>query len=64
MTMQGEAAGEHVVSRSATARSRIRGDTMIGLVAAAGAGDVATEVRSEEPDGTRWSVTTVPGSAR
>ena len=43
---------------SATTRSQIRGDTMIRLVAAAGAGRVDAEIRSEEPDGSHWSIKT------
>lgn len=72
--------GEHVVVRrpglvrlaglairatSATTRSQVRGDTMIRVVEAAGACGMDTEIHSEEPDGTHWSIkTTVREPAR
>jgi hypothetical protein len=47
---------EAIRARSTNARIRSRGNTMTRLVATAGAWSVNADIRSEEPDGARWSI--------
>lgn len=55
MTEQGQRGGLVRLVDSAI-RVRTRRDAMIGLVATAAALGADAEVRSQEPDGARWSI--------
>lgn len=58
-------AGTMIQATGASALSRRRGDTIIGLAATAAAWQADTEAEVEEPDGTKWSLKiTVKDSAQ
>jgi hypothetical protein len=58
-------AGTAIEAVSASARTRQRGNTMIGLAATAAAWRADAEAEVEEPDGTKWSLKiTVKDSVR